>query len=168
MNPQARWFDRVGSPLDSDDRADVAAIVSAAGGGAYTIEPVASWFSACTFTEGAAAAAIADEDEEERERLWLAAASALAEEELLARLQAVTRDVAASVRAAAQEAVARQRVHEPMLVDAATAAALLAIHHHALAELAGAPATHPFARRHALFARGRWPLGYHAGRYAIY
>ncbi len=168
MNPRLVWFSRVGVPLDADDLSDIGAIASAAGGAFPAIEPMASWFAACAFTEGAAAAAIADDDEEERERLWLAAAGNLAEAELLARLQAVTRTAAAAVRAAAQDAVARQRIREPMLVDAATAAALLAIHHHALAGLAGAPASHPFVRRHALFARGRWPIGYHAGRYAIY
>lgn len=168
MNPRHTWFSRVGDALDVDDRADIGAIASAAGDASPVIETLASWFAACAFTEGAAAAVIADDDEEERERLWLAAAGELSETELLARLQAVTRNAAAGVRAAAQEAVARQGIREPMLVDTATATALLAIHHHALAGFAGASAAHPFQRRHALFIRGRWPLGYHAGRYAIF
>ncbi len=168
MSLAAAWFARVGGPLDEDDRADIAAIARAAGDASSEVERMISWFAACAWAETAAAVAIAEEDEDERERLWQQAAQLHTEGELLAQLQPVTRDAAASVRAAAQDAVARQRIHEPMLVDAATAAALLAIHHHALALLAGVPDAHPFMRRHALFRRGRWPLGCHAGRYVIY
>ncbi len=43
-----------------------------------------------------------------------------------------------------------------------------AAHLHALATLAGVVRTHPFHRKFRLFAEGRLPLGYHAGRYVIY
>ena len=46
--------------------------------------------------------------------------------------------------------------------------AALAAHQHALATLAGVARTHPFHRKFRLFAEGRLPLGYHAGRYVIY
>jgi hypothetical protein len=72
----------------------------------------------------------------------------------------VTRAIAA--------AMTRAGVADAVLGDAALGAALLAIHHHALAVLAHAPDAHPFFRKHALFAAGRWPLGWERGQYHVF
>ena len=44
----------------------------------------------------------------------------------------------------------------------------LAAHQSALALLAGEGPDHRFVRKYALFTRGRWPLGYHSARFAIF
>ena len=51
--------------------------------------------------------------------------------------------------------------------DAAVALALAA-HQRTLAQLAGEGGRHVFVRKLALFAAGRWPLGYHRGRYHVF
>ena len=54
------------------------------------------------------------------------------------------------------------------LVKAAAGAAFYAVYQHRIAQAAGEPDTHPFTRKYALFAGGRWPLGLVGGRYAIF
>ena len=67
-----------------------------------------------------------DHEEEERARLWECAADRHGEEDLLARLTAVTDALAGVVHGAAQAAAARAGGADPPLVRAAAGAALMA------------------------------------------
>lgn len=69
---------------------------------------------------------------------------------------------------AAAVAAARFGCVRADLIKVAAGAASYAAYHHLLAAGAGVPDAHPFERKYALFAAGRWPLGAYDGRFAIF
>ncbi len=147
-----RWFRRVGLPLDALERAELATIVCEPGSSRNTIEIDApgSW------SEAARILASEDRDnrrwdaeEAERERLWDALADRFTEDELLGRIDAVC-------------------AGDPQFVADATGAAQLALHHGALATLAGEDPAHSFHRTLRLFACGRWPLAIDERRLIVF
>ena len=87
---------------------------------------------------------------------------------MLESLDAATRGLNREIHAAASAAATAAGVADERIVAEASAMALLAAHHRALAELAGASADHRFVLKHALFAAGRWPLGYHFARLVVF
>ena len=138
-------------------------------------EGAAAWRTVATWPEASSIARAMDVDatwwdqeEAERERLWLRAAEAHGEAELLHRLAAVTEGIADGVRAHSEAAAAGAHVVDPSVCIEAASAALLAAHQDALRELAGEDGNHGFAQKYALFAGGRWPLGYHFGHFLIF
>ena len=164
------WFDRVGTPLAPPETDALHALLLSDPllAGARLVA-VTNWAEA----SGAARAMDVDaewwdHEEAERERLWLLASHRVGEAELIRQLTAVTDGVAAGARTKVGAAAARAGIADPVAIGDATAAVLLAAHHNALAELAGEDWGHGFARKYALFAGGRWPLGYHHGRYLIF
>lgn len=163
------WFARIGAPLDQEDRRDVQMILHRHGvETSADIVLLRNWYAAAAWINSEHSVAGWDDDEHERERLWLQLVLHMSESELLARLAATVEAAAPVVRTAVANAAAREAGLEPELIDTAAAAALLCLHQHALARLAGAGDEHPFLRKYALFARGRWPLGLNAGRYGLY
>ena len=90
------------------------------------------------------------------------------EAEVLRQLDAGIRGLDVEMRAAALAAAGRAGIVDAALATEATGMALLAAHQSALALLAGEGRDHRFVRKYALFARGRWPLGYHSARFAIF
>ncbi len=167
MSESPHWFAGVGTALTADDRADAGAILDARGqpfGTGATV--VVSWLAAAAWTEHPAMAGCWDDDEEEREVLWGRVAAQLGEAALLAQLTAATMQAAPYVRAAAL-AAAKPASADQESVATAAASALLALHQHRLAQLADVAPDHPFMRKYALFARGRWALGYRDGTYGI-
>jgi hypothetical protein len=165
----SRWYARVGTALAPSEHEALHALMD--------VEPLLEDARIVVVTTWREAAGIAremdadavwwDHEEAQREKLWFAASERMGEAELLRRLDAVTTgnaDVEATVAAAA----ARAGFTEPEAVRDAIGALLLAAHHNALAGFAGGDAGHPFARKYALFAGGRWPLGYHHGRYVLF
>lgn len=93
-------------------------------------------------------------EDAERRRLMRETAERIGEELLLETLTAAVEGhaeitFALAIEAGGDEALAR----------VASGAALMAIHNHALALLAGLGANHVFVQKYALFASGRWPLG---------
>ena len=169
-NVPPAWFSRVGAPFAPAEQAAIAALIEGhAGLVRAEVGAVADWHEAGAFLRAAERDdAWWEHEEEERTRLWDCAADRIAEDDLLARLAAVTRALTAAVHDAAAAAAARAGGTDPALVRAAAGAALLAAQQHALAGLAGEAATHFFTGKYALFAGGRWPLGYHRGRYAVF
>ena len=167
--PPPAWFACVGRPLAAADRAALAALVAADAELARAeTGNVAHWHEAGEFVRALEwDGAWWDHEEEERARLWERAAERCTEGELAARLAARTAALAGVVHAAAAAAPARDG-GDSVVARAAGAAALMAAHQHALAGLAGAGATHYFGRKYALFAGGRWPLGFHHGRYLVF
>ena len=165
------WFSRVGLPLDDLDRQVLDALWRARSPhaqGPADIVVVANVHAAVAWVESEQGAAGWNDDEEARERLWSVQTEHMTESELVTRLAAVIATAAPDVRANAAAALSHEAGNDTVPVDAAAAAALLCLHQHALARLAGVGDDHVFVLTHALFARGRWPLGSHAGRYGIY
>ncbi len=167
MSESPHWFASVSTALTADDRADAAAILDARGHRAGTgAIVVVSWLAAADWTEHPAMAECWDDDEEEREVLWGRVAARIGESALLAQLTAATTRAAPRVRAAALAAATPASADQESVATAA-ASALLALHQHRLALLADVAPAHPFMRKYALFARGRWALGYRDGIYGI-
>jgi len=167
--PEA-WFSCVGLPLAPSDRAEIEALIrDDALLARVEIGVVSQWHEAGEIIRAADRdSAWWDHEEEERERLWQCAAERYGEDELSTRLRAITDALADAVHDAAAAAAARAGVVDPALIRAASGAALMAAHQQALCELAGEGGTHYFTRKFALFAGGRWPLGYHRGRYVVF
>ena len=163
------WFANVGTPIAQAEFEALHALIAndALLAGAHIL-PVATWQEATAVARAMDADALWwDHEEEERERLWTIAADCLGEIELLRRLSIVDQD-RAPVQHAVAAAAARANFAEAAAIRDAAGAVLLAAHQNALAGLAGEGAGHAFSRKYAMFAIGRWPLGYHLGRYAIF
>ena len=164
------WFARVGLPLAEEERAAIGELLHVAVPHApVAITALASWQEAAVFVRAAAHdSAWWDDEEDERERLWARAADASTEAELFDRITAATQRLDVELRDVARAAMAAAGVADMLIADEAVAMALLAAHHHALAEIAGAEAGHRFRRKYALFEGGRWPVGYHSARFVIF
>jgi len=164
------WFARVGMPLTSAENAAVGELVRVvAPHSPVAIAALASWPEAARFVRLTADdSAWWDDEEEEREVLWLRAAELHSEEELLRELGLITRGIAEEVSAAAFAAATAAGISDVAVAREAAAMALLAAHHNALAQAAGAGPDHRFVRKYALFTHGRWPLGYHSARFTVF
>ncbi len=164
------WFARVGLSFTAAEEAAIGAWLRAAIPQArIAIDAVVSWPDAARFlrlTEHDAT--WWDHEEAEREVLWARAAEQRSESELLRCLDAAALDVATDIREAAHARTAAAGLTDLAVARAASDMALMAAHQCALAQMAGAGAGHPFVRKHALFVGGRWPLGYHSARLAIF
>jgi hypothetical protein len=164
------WFENVGSALSQSLAGAVATMLgSQAPYHRAEIVVVAHWH------EVAAAVRAEDRDsdwwdfeEEERERLWDRALLAHTEDQLLESVGRAASERRPVIDAAVQAASARLAIADPAWGGAARAAALLAVHQHALAAVAETPPEHWFVLKHRLFAEGRWPLGVRSGRFLIY
>lgn len=157
MTAQA-WFSTLGEPLGAAEQADVAAYLAGLGMAA-PVHVVRSWREA-----GAACAQPAETwwNAEERERACLEQTARLhpADPQWLSLNEAL--------HGAAAVAAARGGCADPALIRAAAGAASYAAYQARLAHAAGAPASHPFLRKYALYCGGRWPLGVYEGRFAIF
>ncbi len=171
MNATPQWFARVGTPIGDAERANAAALLVARGhrvAAGDTVLLMPSWRAAAAWTDDNAMAECWDDDEDEREVLWTRAAAEIGEGALLAHLTGATSAAAQQVRAAALAAAGGACAQDSEAVASACASALLALHQSVLAQAAGAPADHPFMHKYALFAGGRWALGYRDGVYGLY
>ena len=164
-----RWFARVGLPLSQDERAVVADWTrSVAPAAPEALTAVASWQEAAEIVRATDADSTWWDDEEaERERLWAQASERWSESELLESLDAATRGLNGEIHGAASAAAAAGMADERIVAEA-SGMALLAVHQRALAEMAGASTDHRFVLKYALFAGGRWPLGYHFARLVVF
>jgi len=164
------WFARVGLPLAPDEEAAVLELMrSVVPHATAAVTALASWQEVARLLRAAERDSTAwDQEEEEREALWVRATEQRTEDEVLRHLDAGIRGLDDEVRVAALAAIARAGVADAALASEATGMALLAAHQSALALLAGEGPDHRFVRKYALFTRGRWPLGYHSARFAIF
>jgi hypothetical protein len=163
------WFARVGLPLAPFETTAIEALVAGVASHGVAIATLTTWRDAgqwLRLTEHDNA--WWDDEEEERESLWARAALQRTESELLHVLEGMTRGLPAAIRVAALASATIEGVPDVALADAATAMAVLAAHQCALAQVAGAAPEHRFVRKFALFENGRWPLGYHSARFAIF
>ena len=164
------WFARVGLPLDPDEEAAVLGLTRIlAPHPAVAVAALASWQEAAEFVRAAERDPNTwDQEEEEREALWTRATEQRTEDEVLRQLDVSIGGLSTEMRAAALAAIGRAGVLDVAVAAEATGMALLAAHQGALARLAGEGPDHRFVRKYALFVRGRWPLGYHSARFAIF
>ncbi len=156
----AAWFSALGEPLGPAEEADIAAYLAALG---FTPRlptlVVASWPQAAGLARQPA------------ERWWSAEEAERARLERAVRLDPADREwlaLADALHGAAAVAAARSGCADQGLIRAAAGAATYAAHQYRLARGAGAGADHPFVRKYALFAGGRWPLGVYGERFAIF
>jgi len=168
LAPETLWFARCGTPPTTDESRTLAERLSIPGlhDGIVIVE---RWAEAIRIL------AQAEHDgrdwdarEEEREALWERAAEQLLESELLERLAQIRERAAEPLTSAADRAATRLDIADPRFVAEAVAAAQLALQHAALADLAAAPAAHPFRALIAVFATGRWPLAALGGRIHLF
>jgi len=166
----AAWFSRLGRPLTATEERLLRELMRGHAALAdVELRCVRHWHEARDFVLHAEADATWwNHEEEERVDLWERAAERYTENELLVRLDAATAKVSDAVRAAAAAAAAREGIVDAVLVRCAADAALMAVHQHALAALAGEGASQLFGPKYALFAAGHWPLGCHRGTYAVF
>jgi hypothetical protein len=164
------WFARVGLPLTPEEYGAVGALLrSVAPEATVIVTRILSWHDAAAFVGMAEYDPTWwNQEEEERERLWERAAESRSEGELLRSVAAMTSGLDERIRNAASVAARAAGVTDTAIVDEAAAMALLATHQNALAELAGEASDHRFILKYALWKGGRWPLGYHSARFAIF
>ena len=164
------WFARVGLPLSPGENAAIVELSRVvAPNEPIAVTAIATWQEAAAFVREVERDAVWwDQEEEERERLWARAAERRTEAEMLQHLIAVTLELDAQVRGAARAAVTAAGVADTAIASEATGMVLLAAHQSALAGLAGEGRGHRFVRKFELFSGGRWPLGYHSARFAIF
>ena len=164
------WFGRVGLPLTPEEYGAVSALLcSVAPEATVSITRIPSWHEAAAFLGMAERDPTWwNQEEEEREQLWERAAEKLSESELLRAVAAMTSGLDEQIRRAASAAATAAGVIDAGIVDEASGMALLAAHQNALAELAGERPDHRFILKYALWKAGRWPLGYHSARFAIF
>jgi len=164
------WFSRVGLPLSPAEEAAIGELTRiVAPPLPVAVTALSSWPEAAAFVRSVLHDATWwDQEEEEREALWERAAEHRSEADLLQHLETLNRDLEAEVHDAALAAAATAGVVDQAIAVEAAGMALLAAHQSALASMAGAGPEHRFVRKFALFASGRWPLGYHSARFVIF
>jgi hypothetical protein len=154
------WFSALGAPLDEAERAEIAAYLQGLGLPAdLPVRSAASWDEAAELCRQPAGAWWQAE-EAERARLERSAHLDPAQP---AWLQLTQR-----LHGAAALAAARSGCADAALIRVAAGAATYAAHQQRLAQAAGAPPSHPFLRKYALYCGGRWPLGVYDQRFAIF
>ncbi len=156
----AAWFSALGEPLCDGEREEVAAYLAGLGlAQRLPLLAVQSWPQAAGIIRSPAGDWWQAE-EAERARLEAQARLDPSDAQWLALTE--------TLHGAAAVAAARAGSADPALIRAAAGSAIYAAHQYRLAGAMRAPESHPFVRKHALFAGGRWPLGVYDGRFAIY
>jgi hypothetical protein len=156
----AAWFATLGEPLGEVEEADIAAYLAA-----LRLAPKLPTLLVKTWSQAASIA------RQPAESWWNAEEAERARLERAVRLDPADREWLAltdALHGAAAVAAARFGCAEQGLIRAAAGAAIYAAHQYRLAQAAGAGADHPFVRKYALFAGGRWPLGVYSERFAIF
>jgi hypothetical protein len=154
------WFSALAEPLGEAEQADIAAYLAGLG---LPPDPaprrVEGWEEAGRIMRSATGPWW-DREEAERQRLERTVQLNPTDPQWI-RLNEL-------MHGAAAVAAARFGCADAALIKVAAGAACYAAYHFQLAEGAGAAPDHPFIRKFALFAGGRWPLGVYDGHYAIF
>jgi hypothetical protein len=154
------WFSTLGEPLGEAEEADIAVYLGGLG-----LAPAAPTLRVESWSQAAAIA------RQPAERWWNVEEAERARLERAARLDPADREwlaLTGVLDGAAAVAAARSGFADAGLIGAAAGAAICAAYQYRLARAAGAGADHPFVRKYALFAGGRWPLGVYGERFAIF
>jgi len=152
------WFSALGEPLGEEEQREIVAYLDGLGLHAR-VTRVSTWEEARDFCSRPA------------DEWWRAEEAERARLEKSARLDPADRDWLAlndALHGAAAAAAVRAGCADAGLIHAAAGAAGQAAYQARLARTAGAAATHPFLRKHALYCGGRWPLGVYAEQFGIF
>jgi hypothetical protein len=154
------WFANVGRPLDREARALARSYLDGLGFPDADVARIAEWADALDAASGLDFDTAQWEIEESlRAGLAAEALERLSEHGLTIALTHVSAILGERVGAAVREAAAFAEIDDDELLNAAAGAAIQAAHGAALALITEAETGHPFHRKFALFARGRWPIG---------
>ena len=153
------WFSTLGEPLGEAERAEISAYLRGLGLPDLPVRAASSWQEAGELCRQPAHAWWQAE-EAERARLEPSARLDPADP---AWLQVTDR-----LHGAAAVAATRSGCADAALIRVAAGAATFAAYQQRLARAAGAPESHPFMRKYALYSGGRWPLGVYGERFAIF
>jgi hypothetical protein len=154
------WFAVLGQATGPDEGDAVAGYLRGLGLDAATpIRAVQSWQEAGQLTRQPAGLWWARE-ETERKRLEAQVGLRLSDADLVTLTD--------SLHGAAAVAAARAGCADPGLIKAAAGSAFYAAYQYRLACAANSAEDHPFMRKYALFAAGRWPLGLIDAHYALF
>jgi hypothetical protein len=154
------WFANVGRPLDREARALARSYLDGLGFPDADVARIAEWADALDAASGLDFDTAQWEIEESlRAGLAAEALERLSEHGLTIALTHVSAILGERVGAAVREAAAFAEIDDDELLNAAAGAAIQAAHGAALALITEAETDHPFHRKFALFARGRWPIG---------
>jgi hypothetical protein len=154
------WFSTLGAPLGDAERAEISAYLDGLGLRAdLPVHPTSSWREAADLCRQPAG------------EWWRAEEAERARLERSARLDpadAAWLQVTERLHGAAAVAATRSGCADAALIRVAAGAATCAAYQQRLARAAGAPDSHPFMRKYALYSGGRWPLGVYDERFAIF
>lgn len=154
------WFAVLGQATSPGEGDAVADYLRGLGLDAATpIRAVQSWQEAGQLTRQPAGLWWARE-ETERKRLEAQVGLRLSDADLVTLTD--------SLQGAAAVAAARAGCADPGLIKAAAGSAFYAAYQYRLACAANSAEDHPFMRKYALFAAGRWPLGLIDAHYALF
>jgi hypothetical protein len=154
------WFANVGRPLEREVRGLARSYLDGLGFPDAEIARVAEWADAVDAASGLDFDTEQWETEEAlRAGLAAEALERLSEHGLTIALTHVSAILGERIGAAVRDAAAFAEIDDEALLNAAAGAAVQAAHGAALALIAEAEPDHPFHRKFALFARGRWPIG---------
>jgi hypothetical protein len=148
------WFSALGAPLQPSEREALAAYLDALGL-RVPVRAVASWEEAAELCR------------QPSEQWWRAEEAERSRLEQGARLDPADPQWL-ELNAELHQAAARAARGEPGMTYAAAGAASYAAYHSRLAHAAGAPATHPFHLKYALYCAGHWPLGVYHLQFRIF
>lgn len=153
------WFSSCGTPLNAAETKTAASYVAALGLGELAVAGVADWRGAQALAQRPDwSRAWWDAEIKAEKNLHRQGTRHFGKDDFLTALTAVT-EAASSIHDAAVAVLARAHLRDQGLAKAAAGAASQACHQAALAYLASAGESHPFALKFHLFSGGRWPLG---------
>ncbi len=160
MELHSAWFSSLGAPLGAGEEADIAAYLAGL--------ELAPQLPTLTVTSWRQAEELARKP---ADAWWQAEETARTRLERTARLDPAEPEWLAltdTLQGAAAVAAIRSGCADAGLIKVAAGAAIYAVHQYRLAVAADAGEEHPFMRKYALFAGGRWPLGWYGERFAIF
>ncbi len=154
------WFSQLSRPIDKETRALARSYLDGLGLPQVEVARLRDWEEA---SDAALSLDIdtAQWEAEESLRAHLAAEAlmVISEEALSIALTHMASLLGERLGNAIRDAAAFWEVEDEGLMDAAAGDAMRTVHSAALALVTGAEYDHPFRRKLALFARGRWPIG---------
>lgn len=164
------WFFMLGEPLASGEVDCVRAYLRGLGlDETVPVESARDWISAGALIQAPDwDRSWWDAEQAEARRLYVRAAAARGEGELVQALSAKLDGANGDVHGRAAVQAARAGIADAALIRAAAGALSHALYLDHLAQRSGAGEAHPFSLKRALFTGGHWPLGIVGGRYYVF
>ncbi len=157
---EMRWFSTVSEPIDAETRDLAERYCEGLGFPDTTPALLGDWEDAAIAAESGDYNSPAWEAEEQMRAYLTEEALTQVDPDTLEIVMAhIAATVAEAATLGAEEAANYLRIDDMAFVQAATGAAVQAVHLAALVLIVGLDEDHPFSIRFHLFERGRWPIG---------